>query len=432
MEVPLMRRMHGAPPSILLIAVFAATALAQQATSIAVVAYENGRWFTGSTFESRTMYVRGDRFIDRPTQTDSVVDLAGGYVMPPFGEAHNHNVQLVPSQPARFDALIRSYMQAGVFYVQNPNSQGRTKVDLAARLNRPDTPDVSFANGGITGPGGHPIGIVQRAVARGVWTESDGAFLYSVGTATELSNAWSALLATQPDFVKIYLLYSEEYATRLSDPATVGWRGLNPALVSDIVQRAREAGLRVAAHVESAADFHVAVEAGVNHIVHMPGFRGNEKTELPDPSRYQVSQADAQAAARKGIVVVTTLAGLATYAAENGNKALRATADKLNRANLSMLLRNGVSIAIGSDAYDDNSVQEALYLASLKIFEPAHLLRSWSEITPRAIFPDRQIGRLAPGYEASFIVLSGDPLADFKHVTNIRAAMKRGQTVTLR
>jgi len=414
----------------ILVAVLAASTFSQ-APSATVVAYENGRWFTGSTFESRTMYVRGDRFIERPTRMDSVVDLAGGYVVPPFGEAHNHNVELVPSQPTRFDSLMRSYMRAGVFYVQNPNSLPRTRAGLAARLNRPDAPDVSFANGGITGPGGHPIGIVQRAIARGSWTDADGAFLYTVGTADELSTAWSALVATRPDFIKIYLLYSEEYAARLSDPATVGWRGLNPALVSDVVRRAREAGLRVAAHVESGADFHVAVEAGVDQIVHTPGFRGNEKTELPDPSRYQVSEADAQMAAAKGIVVITTLAGLAEYAAANGHTALRATADRLNRANLSLLRRTGVSVAVGSDAYDDNSVHEALYLASLNIFEPAGLLRIWSEITPRTIFPGRRIGRLAEGYEASFIVLGGNPLTNFKEVTNIRAAIKQGRTLPL-
>jgi len=119
-------------PSALLISVLAASALAQRAPSVAAVAYANGRWFTGSTFELRTMYVQGDRFVERPTQTPSVVDLAGGYVVSPFGEAHNHNVELVPSQPARFDALIRGYMQAGVFYVQNPNSLPRTKIDRTA------------------------------------------------------------------------------------------------------------------------------------------------------------------------------------------------------------------------------------------------------------------------------------------------------------
>jgi imidazolonepropionase-like amidohydrolase len=164
----------------------------------------------------------------------------------------------------------------------------------------------------------------------------------------------------------------------------------------------------------------------------MPGFRGDQNAELPDPSRYEISEMDAQAAARKGIVVVTTLAGLAKHAAERGNTALRTAADRLNKANLSVLMSNGVSIAIGSDAYDDNSVEEALYLASLGVPDDAALLRSWSETTPRAMFPGRQIGRLEVGYEASFLVLDGDPLTDFTQVTRIRSAIKQGQPVRLR
>ena len=239
-------------------------------------------------------------------------------------------------------------------------------------------------------------------------------------------------MASRPDFVKVYLLYSEEYSARLTDPETIGWRGLDPTLVPEVVRRADEVGLRVVAHVESAADFHVAVEAGVDQIAHMPGFRGDPASAIPDPARYRVSEADALTAARRGVVVVTTVAGLAEYAAQEGDSTLRTAADRLNRANLSVLLRNGVAIAVGSDKYDDTSVVEAQYLATLGVFDPATLLRSWSETTARAILPHRRIGRLAPGYEASFLVLDGDPLEDFANVTRIRRAMKQGQVVALR
>jgi hypothetical protein len=181
----------------------------QQAPSSLTVAYQNGRWFTGSIFEPRTMYVRAGRFIEAVERPDSVVNL-GGYVLLPFGEAHNHNLELIPSQPMRLDALLRRYMQNGVFYVQNPDNLPRTRGDLAARINRPEAPDVAFANGGITGPGGHPVEIAQRNLASGLWTEADGegGFLYTVANAAALDSAWPKLLATRPDFVKIYLLYS--------------------------------------------------------------------------------------------------------------------------------------------------------------------------------------------------------------------------------
>ena len=406
----------------------------EQAPVSTVVAYENGRWFTGSTFEPRRVYVQGDTFIEPGPRPDLAIDLAGGYVVPPFGEAHNHNVELIASQPARLEATLNAYLRAGVFYVQNPNSLPGTREDLSQRLGRIDSPDVTFAHGGLTGPGGHPVGVVERNIARGAWTsaQGEGAFLFSVEDAVSLDAAWSALLADRPDFVKVYLLYSEEYSTRLTDPETIGWRGLDPTLVPEVVRRADETRLRVVAHVESAADFHVAVEAGVDQIAHMPGFRGDPDSGLPDPARYRISDADALTAARKGIVVVTTLAGLAGRAAQEGDGALRTAADRLNRANLSVLLKNGVAVAVGSDQYDGTSVAEAQYLATLGVFDPAALLRSWSETTPRAIFPDRRIGRLAPGYEASFLVLDGDPLENFANVTRIRSAVKQGQAIALR
>ena len=153
------------------------------------------------------------------------------------------------------------------------------------------------------------------------------------------------------------------------------------------MRRADDAGLRVVAHVESAADFHVAVESGVDQIAHMPGFRGNERAALPNPARYEIEDADARAAAQKRIVVVTTLSGLAEYAAESGDGTFQKTVDDLNRANLAVLLTHGVAVAVGSDAYDDTSVAEAQYLETLGVFDRAALIRSWSETTPACNFP---------------------------------------------
>jgi imidazolonepropionase-like amidohydrolase len=50
----------------------------------------------------------------------------------------------------------------------------------------------------------------------------------------------------------------------------------------------------------------------------------------------------------------------------------------------------------------------------------------WSEITPRTIFPDRQIGALQEGFEASFLALEGDPLRDFRNVRRIKIRFKQG------
>ena len=66
------------------------------------------------------------------------------------------------------------------------------------------------------------------------------------------------------------------------------------------------------------------------------------------------------------------------------------------------------------------------YLASLDVFTNSELLRAWSEVTPQAIFPARRIGRIARGYEASFILLARNPLEDLKATGEIVRWFKQG------
>jgi imidazolonepropionase-like amidohydrolase len=55
----------------------------------------------------------------------------------------------------------------------------------------------------------------------------------------------------------------------------------------------------------------------------------------------------------------------------------------------------------------------------------------WGERCAKAVFPKRKVGRLDDGYEASFLVLRGDPLADFDNTGRIVRAMKDGRWLPL-
>jgi predicted amidohydrolase YtcJ len=362
-----------------------------------------------------------DRTATRP---DSSIDLHGGFVVPPFGEAHNHNIEA----SSRIDALIARYLHDGVFYVENPNVLPRSRAALAGKVNVPTSVDVTFANGGLTSSGGHPVELVRRNISRGVWTEADGAgaFYWTIDTREDLARQWPAILAQQPDFIKVYLLYSEEYARRRSDSAFFGWRGLDPALLPEIVQRAHGVSLRVAAHIETAADFRTAVAAGVDQVAHMPGFRGDEHVHLTDPSPYTLTDEDARDAARRGVVVVTTVGGAASLDPSGPDSLTRRALDALHRRNLATLRRAGVPLAIGSDTYADDSKGEVRYLLGLDVFTNLELLALWTHDTPRAIFPGRAIGRLEPGDEASFLVLRCDPVRQFACIDSIGVRVKNG------
>src|SRR5436190_1191751 len=300
----------------------------------------DGQWLGADGFRADTRYVVDGRLTQRrPRRVDSVIDLARRWVVPPFGEAHNHNLEY--STPNRTDSLIRRYLRDGVFYVKNPGNLPRARDSLASRIN------------------------VRR--------------------------------------------------------------GVDPALVPEVVRRAHAAGLRVTAHVETAADFHAALAGGVDEINHIPGFRGDEHVQFTERHRYEVTEADAKLAAARGVWVVTTLGGIADVATNGPDSARRRQADALFTRNLRMLRDAGVHLAVGSDAYRDDSVGEATYLATLAVLTPLELLRMWSEATPRAIFPTRRVGCLTDGCEASLLVLAADPGADFSATRRIALRMKDGR-----
>jgi imidazolonepropionase-like amidohydrolase len=380
-------------------------------------AYTGGRWFDGSRFVSRTMIVRNGRFTaaQRVRPGSRVVDLAGGYVVPPFCEGHNHDIGT-----GKPEQLNRHYLNAGVFYVQILNNDPNEAHAERAFWNRPTTVDVTFAHGGITSTGGHPVEVLEQIRKRGGYGQgaiiADRAY-YEVDTIAELERKWPMLRAERPDVVKLFLQFSEDYERRRSDPAYLGNRGLAPAVFRRAMELARRDHMRVAVHTVSAADFHLAVAEGANIIAHVPGYMSVER----------ITPQDAAIAARNHIWVITTAMLARDYPAKGVDRdALRAA----QVVNLQTLRRAGVRLAVGSDTWGDTSYREAAYLRSLGVFRDSELLQMWTQNCPKMIFPQRRIGRLHAGFEANFVVLEGNPLADFSAVQHIRLLVKNGETIS--
>jgi predicted amidohydrolase YtcJ len=386
----------------------------------------HGNWFDGHSFKPRTAYATaGSLTFHRPLHVDEVLDLAGGFVVPPFGEAHNHNVE-----PPKIEAVIQRYLEHGIFYVKDPDNLPAGREKVAPKLNQPESIDVMFSNGGFTGKDGHPTELVKRNIDRGIWTQADGegAFYYSVSSEPEIDQKWPQFLSTKPDFAKTFLLFSEDYGKRKDDPRYFGWKGLDADLLKVIVRKAHSAGLRVSTHIESAADFHNALLAGVDEINHMPGFRITGDLEPHKITDFQIAEDDAKLAARRGIFVVTTLAGSSEPPPAGAKRELDER-DQLNRRNLQLLKKYGVKMAFGSDSYRGDTVPEALYIASLGVFENLELLTIWCDQTAQTIFPRRKIGQLKEGYEASFLVLKENPLRDFAAIQGISLRVKQGRVL---
>jgi hypothetical protein len=409
-------------------------------------AFVNGRWFDGEGFRSDTWYsVQGRLTQQEPPGPVQTVDLSGLYMVPPFGEAHNHNVE----GPWNVQSVARRYLQDGVFYVKNPNDVRDFAQQIKHAINVPMSIDATFAHAGLTGRGGHPVALYEDVlrvaryepavgpIERG-WFENRSYVV--VDTEAEVEAKWPVILSGHPDFLKVYLVHSEDDGGSPEARADHHRQGLHPVLVPGIVARAHAAGLHVTAHVETASDFRHAVRAGVDELAHVPGWllQGPQ-----DAERARLTEEDAQlAAAHKVRMVTTSVAGQAMpsigghhqhgHHAGNeprpegeDNSAVVEPASHVLRNNLQLLQRAGVTLVIGSD-HAETSLAEVLHLRALHLFDNRTLLKMWCEVTPAAILPDRRIGKFAEGYEASFLALAGNPVEDFEQVRAIRRRFKQG------
>jgi imidazolonepropionase-like amidohydrolase len=316
---------------------------------------------------------------------------------------------------------------------------------------------VAFAQSFITATGGHPSVLhedilLPQGYYPGMKKESLRDKVYvTIDSEDALAATWPRILAQRPDFIKLNLWRSDEFERRRHDPAFAGRKGLNPKLLRPIVERAHAAGLRVSAHIVNGADFRNAVTAGVDEVVHTPAGPSLPTVEQrmaqmvtntldeaamrqiaadlaavnpADPSTLPLGPEDARLAAERGTVVVTTMS-VSMRSPAPLVPLLRA----VQIASLRTLIDGGARLAIGSDNVGDSSVLEARHLQSLGVIDALALLKLWAEETPRSIFPQRRIGLLREGYEASFLALDGNPLEDWRNTGRIRLRFKQGVEV---
>ena len=387
-----------------------------------VLALLGGRWFDDTGFTRRDWYAVDGRLTEaRPARIDVTVDLAGRYVLPPLADAHNHDLQ----GPAFIAQSVERNLREGVFYSVQMCAKPNPSRSFSRLLNTPGTIDVLYADACISASDGHPLGMALagfRQSGAEVTVETARLGYDAVDSVEDLDRVWPEILARQPRLIKIILVNSEVQEQLRADPGTFGFRGLDLALVRPIVERAHAAGIRVAAHVDSAWDFGLAVISGVDLIAHLPGLRfAPGRTAF----NYRISEEVIAAAARQGTVVVTT-AGIAPfwYAGRPDSEIRVIEATLVD--NLSRLRAAGVPLAIGSDNVRGTVIDEILYLDRLQVMPRAELLRRSVMETPRLLFPDRSIGTFAEGAEASLVAFDSDPVEDLRILRRPAVRIKQG------
>jgi len=85
--------------------------------------FVNGRWFDGKSFQEGRYYsVEGVLRSETDDAADRTIDLEGAWVVPAFGEAHNHNI----ADADGLDGTLRRYLREGVFYGESRSPSAAT------------------------------------------------------------------------------------------------------------------------------------------------------------------------------------------------------------------------------------------------------------------------------------------------------------------
>ena len=378
---------------------------------------KNARWFDGQKIQKGNLYVENGVFIaKKPPKVNRKMDMRGQVLINPLAEAHNHNLQTAWG----WGQFADKYIDEGVFYAAMLCGDPAGVAEVRPLAAAPAAPDVSFVTACITSSDGYPLAaVLPQLTAEAAAAQQQ---IVLIDSPEQAARQWAAIRARGGQWLRLVLAHSERPELR-QRTEHFGRLGLTPQSAAALTRLAHADGRKVVAHVETAADFDAALDAGVDVIAHLPGY-ANTLDEAPE--HFAISEAAAARAARQRTAVITTTAATALFKLDDAP--LAALRD-VQRANLAKLQAAGAQLLVGSDVFIGTARAELHALDELGI-DRATLLRLATVDTPRALFPGRKLGCFEPGCEASFLVLGGDPIADLAQVDMPMLRVKQGRLLT--
>ncbi len=382
--------------------------------------FSNGQWYNGKNFTPATWYVSKGVFTKKaPSKIDSVVDLQNRWVVPPMGDAYCMSV----ADNSMSANQLKMYMSEGIFYLQILGNTKEGRAALQNSLNIPTGADAVFANGALTGTFGYPF-LQYEGPANGIrnpqkMTEryeylkeqhkmlGDGYWFLDSKDAVDRN--WAGIKAQNPGVIFIVLHDAEKAGGKES-------KGLTVDVAKAVIKKAHKSNLRVFAHVENADDVRLALKIGADGLANLPGA---EWDGTGDTKMFELSDEDLKKLAKKKTVVIP----LYGHAQALGP---RKAVQEYHAKTFKRLIDAGVLVAIGSDDPMRTTRAELSYLFNLPDADYATLLKVLCENTPRAIFPNRKIGKIEDGFEASFLVLADNPTNNLLKIRAISFKVKNG------
>ena len=395
--------------------------------------YSGAQVWTGECFQRRDIALRDGWFVDiHEAGEDPIrIDVSGKYITPPYGNAHHHIT-------GDRDDVSWAFIKDGVFYVWNPTLQSTTYTqEEAEHYTRKDTYDVRVAMGAITEPGGHPEKLYVETLSQYVYPGKGFYYFYGAAfhygrTHDEIDKVLQLLTEQGAQFIKVMLLYSEEYEKRRHDDAYYGLKGINPKNMPHLVKVAHGLGKRVAVHIETRHDALVAAKAGADMLAHLPGYVSVSHAELLE-NKMALSEVEVQKIAEQNMLVVPTYAIAAyQYANKKDDDEFDQTIPERHYAvqaeNLRLLSNATIKILTGTDSYP-HIYDEAAHWVEIGGLTTEEALQAVYQ-TGRHLFPDRKIGHVGSGHEADFLVLGANPLENIRNLSAIEMRIKGGKLIT--
>jgi imidazolonepropionase-like amidohydrolase len=420
-------------PKILLLAAFALTpAVAQQGA----VLFEGARLIVGdgsAPIENSAFLVENNKFTRigkkgelQPPAGAVRVDLSGKTVMPALVDAHTHlgwaviktgKIDADTYTPENLIDHLRRYAYYGISAAQSMGiDPGETPYQVRANP-MPDAALFRIAGRGMAMPNAGPGAAYWKPVAYGVSTEA------------EARADVQELAAKKVDLIKIWV-----------DDRNGTVPKLTPPLYRAIIDEAHKHNLRVAAHIYYLADAKELLRSGIDIFAH--GIRDKDVDDeaialfkqhrnvvvIPNLPERETTEQDLQFAAET--VPAAQIKRMRDAEASRKPEAVQRAREfyGIQARNLAKLNAAGVRIGFGTDSSAEvgwNAHQEMTDMVAAGM-TPAQVLVAATKTAAEIVKLD-QLGTVAAGKSADFLVLDANPLDNINNTRRIAKVYLRGK-----